>query len=119
MNYLPYQVRIKDAPIDQRLEIALEYIEGVCREFVRLGYRKDHLGQIKLLKASEKGWERITRYNFEIYEDDEGDVYELETETFYHYIKDTFLNSTEDEEDRADMDFTLRKIYNHLKWSYE
>jgi hypothetical protein len=119
MNYLPYQVRIKDAPIDQRLDIALEYIEGICQEFVRLGDAKQPLKQIKLLKDAEKGWERITRYNFEIFEDEFCDVYELEADTFYHYIKDTFLNSTEDEEDRADMDFTLRKIYNHLKWSYE
>jgi len=119
MNYLPYQVRIKDAPIDQRLDIALEYITEVCHEFIRLGDRKQALKQIKILKDAQKGWERITRYNFEIFEDEFGEIYELESDTFFHYIKDTFLASTEDEADFEDMDYTLRKIYKHLNWSYE
>ena len=119
---------IRALPRDQRLDLALDFIDRVIGVFVLevvtivkiQGLGKGNGNALfDICRQGLKGWKKICKREVVVRVDEEGYEYLLDPKTFPDYMMNRFQGTSQNKEDYDSASKTLTKIFDHLGWKYD
>lgn len=114
----PYIDLIRHAPIQDRFDNAVSYIDSIVDLFAKYGMTPGsgiHL--INITKQGFRGWKKLVRYEIVVHEDDESEYF-LDYQTYPDFLLKRFLDTAETEKTYYRIKTAMNKIYRRLGYEF-
>ena len=119
LNYFPYWERIKKAPIEERLDIACEYIDFTLNQYFKYSMQMTFIQTKRLFLKLDENWNTLCNKDILVYVSEEGEEYTLDFEVLPEMVAQRTLQRARFKSDFDGMKDSLGKIFKSLEWSQD
>ena len=118
LNYFPYMEKINQAPIEDRLDIACEYIDFTLNQFFKYSFKITNNQVKKIFTTLDKNWRSICNKDIVVFIDG-GQEYTLDFEVLPEMVAQRVLQKVASQEDFDYALNSLNGIFKNLGWSQD